>query len=168
MLIPMFLLFFMITALSDHVEIATRVRSYFYILFVMSLILNRSILEFGVAVVNDIRSNYSSALEMADYINENLPDEDVFLVDSGIYAQTMVPFTDKTLYDIRYQANITDSLYHVHDEDEVIASIIDIPNHEEYKGKYLISIHKLKGDAVIYSTSDSIMGETFYLYYIPE
>ena len=168
MLIPMFLLFFMITALSDHVEIATRVRSYFYILFVMSLILNRSIFEFGLAVVNDIRSNYSSALEMADYINENLPDEDVFLVDAGIYAQTIVPFTGKTLYDIRYQANITDSLYHVHDEDEVIASIIDIPNHEEYKGKYLISIHKLKGDAVIYSTSDSIMGETFYLYYIPE
>ena len=168
MLIPMFLLFFMITALADHVEIATRIRSYFYILFVMSLILNRSIYEFAVAVINDIRYNYSSAREMAAYINENLPEVDVFLVDSGIYAQTMVPFTDKTLYDIRYKANITDSLYHVHDEDEVIASILDIPNHDEYKGKYFISIHRLKGNEIIYETPDSIMGETFYLYYIPE
>ena len=100
--------------------------------------------------------------------NENLPDEDVFLVDAGIYAQTIVPFTGKTLYDIRYQANITDSLYHVYDEDEIYTSILDIPNHKEYKGKYLISVHRLKGNEEVYSTSDSIMGETFYLYYIPE
>jgi hypothetical protein len=168
MLIPMFLLFFMIMALSDHVEIKTRIRSYFYILFILSLLLNLCVIEFASAVINDIRYNYSSAQEMADYINENLPDEDVILVDVGIYAQTIVPFTNKTLYDIRYKANIVDSLYHVYEEDEVVASIVDIPNHEEYKGKYLIALHKLKDTEVIYATSDSIMSESYYLYYIPE
>lgn len=168
MLIPMFLLFFMITAFADHAEIARRIRGYFYILFVMSLIMNSCLLEFVSAVIEDVRFNYSSAMEMADYINENLSDEDVILVDTGIYAQTMVPYVKPTLYDIRYKANITDSLYHVYDEDEIIASIIDIPNHDEYKGKYLISIHKLRGNEELYATSDSIMGETFFLYYIPE
>ena len=115
------------------------------------------------------RTVYSGVIfQRAEYIDKNYPDEDVFLVDSGIYAQTMVPFTGKTLYDIRYKENIVDSLYHVHDEDEVIASITDIPNHKEYKGKYLISVYKLKGTEEIYVTSDSIMGERFYLYYIPE
>ena len=59
-------------------------------------------------------------------------------------------------------------MYHVYDEDEIYTSILDIPNHKEYKGKYLISVHRLKGNEEVYATSDSIMGETFYLYYIPE
>lgn len=168
MLIPMCILFFMIMVLEDHAGIASKLKKYFYTLFIVSMLMNMCIVELVLSVIKDVRYNYSSAQEMAEYINENLPEEDLLLVDMGIYAQTIVPYTDKTLYDIRYKANIVDSLYHVFDEDEVLACIQDIPNHDEYKGKYLISIYAIRGNKEIYVTSDSITGETFYLYYLQE
>lgn len=167
-LITVFMLFFMLCALGGNKSLSKLVKTGVYVLFAVSVIITGSAVSTFNAVTDDIIFNYSSAKEMAEYLNGNLQNEDVILVDTGVFAQTIIPYTDKTLYDIRYKANIVDSLYHVHNEDEVIACILDIKNHEEYKGKYLISIYKIKGNKEIYVTPDSIMGETYHLYYIPE
>ena len=169
-LIPAFMLFFTVTVFAENKDLKKLETAGIYVLFALSILVNGSLVQTFNSASDDILYNYSSAKEMADYINANLPDEDVILVDSGVYAQTIVPYTDKTLYDVRYEANITDSLYHVNDTDEIVAKLMEMSGHEEYKGKYIIMVYKFKETKLekIYSTSDSVMGETYTLYRIPE
>ena len=164
-LIQVFLLIFVI-CVHDTNKIPNIAAAAVYFL---SFLITGALFDTFYYVSEDIRSNYSSAQEMAAYINTNLPSEKVILVDAGIFAQTMVPYTDKELYDIRYQANIEDSLYCVNEPEKIMDAIFDIPNHEEYRGKYLILYYAMEGAPfdVVYRTSDSVTGENYTLYYIP-
>ena len=167
-LIQVFLLIFAITVYEEG-EDAKRPNLINIGIYFLSFFVTGAMVDTVYFIASDITSNYSSGREMAEYINKNLPDEKVILVDAGIFAQTMVPYTDKELYDIRYEAYIKDSLYCVNESDKIVAAIFDIPNHEEYKGKYLILYYAMDGSPFkeIYRTSGSVTGEDYTLYYIP-
>ena len=118
----------------------------------------------------DIKYNFSSAKQMAEYINNNIPEEEVVLVDAGIMCQTIVPYTDKKLYDIVYKEYIEDSLYHNNDADSISNRLIDIFYSTEYENMYLVSNYlneDIGGRFIkIYETEDSITQEKYTLYYI--
>jgi len=167
-LIQAFLLIYALTVYGESEEnkIKNLINTGVYFL---SFIITGSMIDTVYYIANDITSNYSSGREMAEYIDSNLPDEKEILVDAGIFAQTMVPYTDKELHDIRYNANIEDALYCVNEPDKIMAAIYDIPNHDEYRGKYLLLYYAMEGAPFkeIYRTSGSVTGEDYTLYYIP-
>ena len=138
--------------------------------FFISFVINGSIIDTVYYISEDITGNYSSGKEMGEYIRENLPDETVILADAGNYAQSVMPYIDQDIYDIKNEKFIKDNMYVVReDENLVISAIQDIPNHEEYKGKYIIMFYAFENSPFeeIYRTSGSIMGEDYTLYYIP-
>ena len=169
-LIPVYSLFILIIIFSEYKDLSKFSKACIYFLFLCSILVNGGIVQTFENIKEDIRREYSSAGEMARYINQNLPDEKTILVDAGILSQTIVPYTDKTLYDIRYEARIVDSLYHVNDTNEIIQHISDIPNHSEYRGMYFISVYKYDfPNSVfeeVYRTSKSISDENYILYRI--
>lgn len=123
--------------------------------------------------IGDIRGNYSSAQEMAQYISESNIGDEVILTDAGIFAQTIVPYTDKTIYDIVYKTDIEHSLYHVADYNATTIAVRNMINDEEYYGKYIIVYDKFWVDELdqfpfkkIYETRDSVEEENFTLFYI--
>jgi len=167
-LIPAFLLFYLMVAGKEEEKRNA---------YIPALLLLLPLLFFGKdylkTVVKDVRGNYSSAQEMAWYINANLGGEDIILVDAGIFEQTIVPYVEPKLYDIVYEADIEDSLYHVLEINASLDALKDIPNHEEYRGKYLIvyagfEIEELKnGDfEEVFRTGKSLKGEDYILYYV--
>ncbi|MBP5261389.1 MAG: hypothetical protein J6Z43_04580 [Clostridiales bacterium] len=170
-LTQVYLLFFLVCAYRKESKMSPG-NVFAVALFFISFILNGSIINTVYCYTSDISQNYSSGKEMAEYINDNLKDEDVILVDSGICAQTLVPYTDKELYDVRFQGSVTDNVgyYYTADEEKDIQSIRTIPDHEEYKGKYIVMFYNFDNLPFeeVYRTSESIMGEDFTLYYIPE
>ena len=169
-LISVFMLIFTLCALAENKDLRKEFKACIIALYVVSLFLGGNLLDTYYYIAQDINCNYSSGKEMADYINANLPDEEVILVDAGTFAQTMVPYTDKTLYDIRYEENIVDSLYCVDEGAEIVQHVYAIPEHEEYKGRYIVLYYEFNDLPFekIYRTSDAITGEYFTLYYIPE
>ena len=164
-LLQVFLLLFVICArqVDNFKWNAAMITVYF-----VSFLISGALFDTIEAMRWDITGNYSSAHEMAEYINKNIPDEDTILVDAGIYAQTMVPYVKPELYDITYKAPIKDSLYCMDDTDSIYAAIFDIPNHPEYKGKYLILHYRIENTPFeeLFVTSDSYTGETYTLYVI--
>ena len=169
-LISVFMLIFALCALADNPDLKKGFKICIIALYVVSIYFNDNLFDTYFNIVKDIKYNYSSGKEMADYINANLPDEEVILVDAGTFTQTIVPFTDKTLYDIRYEENIVDSLYCVDEGAEIVQHVYAIPEHEEYKGRYIVLYYEFNDLPFekIYRTSDAITGEYFTLYYIPE
>lgn len=124
-------------------------------------------------IESDIVGNYSSAQEMAEFINKNLADQDIILVDSGIFEQTIVPYTDKMLYDIVYQTDIEHSLYHTGDYEATEAALQNIEQHEEYRGKYLIVYDEFLDKRLleppfraVYRTNTSLYEAAYTLFYI--
>ena len=165
LLIQVFLLLFVICIRQDDNK---KINVAALAVYFLSFLVSGAVFDTFEAVRWDVTGHYSSAEEMADYINRNLPDEDMILVDAGIYAQTMVPYTDKKLYDINYKEYITDSLYCMDDTDAIYAAIFDIPKHPEYKGRYLVLRYRIENSPFdeIYRTSDSYTGEEFTLFFI--
>ncbi|MBO4680898.1 MAG: hypothetical protein J5623_03265 [Clostridiales bacterium] len=167
-LIPVYSLLVLIIIFSEYKDLSKINKTCIYFIFLCSIIFNGCMVQTFKNIKEDISREYSSAREMARYINQNLPDEETILVDTGIMSQTIVPYTDKTLFDIRYEARIVDSLYHVIETDEIIQKVLDIPNHSEYNGMYFITVYNYQNSAFeeIYRTSKSISGENFILYRI--
>ena len=117
------------------------------------------------AIKMDIKFPYSSAKEMATYINENLSDRNVILIDSAILCQTIEPYLTKTkLYDIVYEKYFENIKYMSNEKNMVQKRL---KNLEEYKGNYIIISYIVDLDyPLIYTTKSSIMGENYKLYYI--
>lgn len=121
----------------------------------------------------DYNINYSSAQQMGEYINENIPKGTEILMEAAIIEQTVIPYVDEsyTFYDITNNEEVTAANV-ADDEDEFVKALNKIIL---YKGSYIILCreYKEKVNSEIYShlkqlyeTEDSIVHENYKIYYI--
>ena len=119
-------------------------------------------------LISDIKYDYSSAQEMAVYINNNLPENTTVLIDVSVIGQSIIPYLDNaTLYDISYNTFV-DCANVAHDNQKVNNALKDIT---KYSGNYLIICNnyvKISPDyaELIFETGNSVINEHYTLYYI--
>lgn len=124
---------------------------------------------FFVTLVKDITTPYSSAKEMAYFINENIPKNTTILIDASIIGQSIIPYLDDgySLYDISYKEYVdcANVAYDITKIEEALSNISD------YAGQYLIisnDIIELDSCDFLYRSSRPIVNEFFTLYFVPE
>ena len=168
-LTQVFLLFYILMVKSCGIEIKKSIMTILTALYFVSFFFNGTITEYYSLIADDINWNYSSGKEMAEYLNDNLPDEKESLVDGSTFVKSIMPYTDKRFYDISLGVYKEDSLFVSNDFDLIISSLKHIDDHSEYKGHYLICYYQFEGLPYeeVYRTSNSIMHENYILYYIP-
>ena len=169
-LIQVFLLCFMMLIDNCGFDVKKLVRIAAAVVFFASFFMCSSLADTFSCIKDDILWNYSSGKEMAEYINTNLPDEDMILVDGSTYVKSIMPYTEKKFYDISHKADKVEAMFTANDYALFVESLKDIDNHSEYKGKYLICYYAMPELPYeeVYRTSGSIMGEDYVLYRIPE
>jgi len=135
--------------------------SYFALIFIFALP------SFFRLVVRDIIYPYSSAKEMATYINTNIPYNTKIYIDSSVIGQSMIPYLpNHQFYDIGYEELVTHANV-AYDQNLIIPKLQNI---NQYSGNYLIisnNIFLFEDYELLYNTSISIKNEYFSLYYIP-
>ena len=135
-----------------------------YLLFVCLFALK----PFVENLVSDVKYNYSSAIEMADYINNELPQDSTILIDASIIGQSIIPYLNTAkFYDIAYNTYV-DCANVSHDRQRIIDALA---NFSDYSGNYLIICNNLvelnNNDAkLVFETGNSIINEHFTLYYV--
>ena len=164
MLVFVVYLFFIM--LLSKTNIKKNYLNLFCVLYVIIMILSTGLKLFYINVKLDIKYPYSSAQEMANYINTNLSNEDTILIDSSIICQTIEPYLEYShLYDIVYNDYFENIKYMSNDN----VRIYDALEHlNKYNGYYIIVSHNNSeiNQQLIYRTSNSLIGETYTLYYI--
>lgn len=164
MLVFVVYLFFIM--LLSKTNIKKNYLNLFCVLYVIIMILSTGLKLFYINVKLDIKYPYSSAQEMANYINTNLSNEDTILIDSSIICQTIEPYLEYShLYDIVYNDSFENIKYMSNDN----VRIYDALEHlNKYNGYYIIVSHNNSeiNQQLIYRTSNSLIGETYTLYYI--
>lgn len=139
----------------------------FCVLYIIFIIISGVLNLFYTHIELDIKRPYSSAQEMANFINKNLSHEDTILIDSSIICQTIEPYLEHShLYDIvyndyleniKYMANIDTNIYDI------------LNNSNKYDGYYIIISNYNNyhlNQKLIYRTSRSLTDESYSLYYI--
>ena len=117
-------------------------------------------------VKEDIKYSYSSAQEMAEYINNNLPENSTILIDASIIGQSIIPYLDTArFYDIAYDEYV-DCANVSHDRIKIINALNN--SYENYSGHYMIICNNFVtlDELVLFETSSSITNEIYTLYYI--
>lgn len=133
-----------------------------YLLFICIFASN----DFINTIIKDIKYPYSSAEEMANYINENLPENTTVLIDASIIGQSIIPYLDTAnFYDIAYDCYV-DCANVSHDRVKIKNALNNIDS--SYTGHYLIICNNFVDldYNVIFETKTSIVNELFTLYYI--
>lgn len=122
--------------------------------------------QFVNTIIKDIKYPYSSAQEMANYINENLPENTTVLIDASIIGQSIIPYLETAnFYDIAYNSYV-DCANVSHDRLKIKNALNNLDS--SYSGHYLIVCNDfvdLDFD-IIYETQNAIINEKFTLYYI--
>lgn len=135
-----------------------------YLLFVCLFALK----PFVENLVSDVKYNYSSAIEMADYINNELPENSTILIDASIIGQSIIPYLNTAkFYDIAYNTYV-DCANVSHDRQRIIDALANL---SDYSGNYLIICNNFvelnNNDAkLVFETGSSIINEHFTLYYV--
>lgn len=135
-----------------------------YLLFVCIFALK----PFVENLVSDVKYNYSSAIEMADYINNELPQDSTILIDASIIGQSIIPYLNTAkFYDIAYNTYV-DCANVSHDRQRIIDALTNL---SDYSGNYLIICNNFvelnNNDAkLVFETGNSIINEHFTLYYV--
>lgn len=124
---------------------------------------------FFTTLVKDITSPYSSAKEMAHFINENVPKNTTLLIDASVIGQSMIPYLEDgySFYDISYDEYVTCANV-AYDTDKIEGALSDLSS---YIGQYLIisnDLIALEDCDLLYRSSTPIMNEFFTLYFVPE
>ena len=128
--------------------------------------------ELYQTVYYDYFYNYSSAKEIGQYIDENIPKGTEILMEASIMEQSIIPYTDQSysFYDITYNQKVTCANV----SDNINKYIESLKNISKYKGKYIILtdyevykyIPEINNCTLIYETNQSITLEKYKLYYI--
>lgn len=124
--------------------------------------------SFSETLINDYKYNYSSAAEIADYINEYLPSTNTILIDNSTMGQSIIPYLNNCrLYDIDYDCYV-DCSNVSHDLNRLNSLLSDV---SKYSNNYLIICNNfVQFDSSIadclLKTSNSMSNEQFTLYYI--
>ena len=135
-----------------------------YLLFVCIFALK----PFVENLVLDVKYNYSSAIEMADYINNELPQDSTILIDASIIGQSIIPYLNTAkFYDIAYNTYV-DCANVSHDRQRIIDALANLSN---YSGNYLIICNNFvelndNEAKLVFETGNSIINEHFTLYYV--
>ena len=117
-------------------------------------------------IKEDIKYPYSSAQEMAEYINNNLPKDSTILIDASIIGQSMIPYLDSAkFYDIAYDEYV-DCANVSHDRVKIINALNN--SYDNYSGHYMIICNHFVtlNEEVLFETTSSITNEIYTLYYI--
>ncbi len=123
--------------------------------------------QFINTVINDIKYPYSSAQEMANFINKNLPENTTILIDASVIGQSIIPYLDTAkLYDITYDCYV-DYANVSHDKRKIKNALNNL--YASYSEHYIIICNdfvKLDSD-IVYETKNPMINEKFTMYYIP-
>ena len=118
------------------------------------------------SAILDIRYNYSSAKETAEWINQNVSDDEI-LIEESVFCQSFIPYLKNIeVYDIYYENyfNKLKTYSDIRDKKK-----IDLT---KYSGKYIVIYDSSVVDeyrnlvSLVYSSSKSLVGENFKIYYI--
>lgn len=125
--------------------------------------------SFLTTLVKDIIYPYSSAKEMAHFINENVPKNTTILIDASIIGQSIIPYLDAgySFYDISYDDHVTCANV-AYDPSKIQEALSNI---DTYVGQYLIISNdfiELENCDFLYRSSVPIVNEFFTLYFLPE
>ena len=123
--------------------------------------------EFTQTLTKDLFEPYSSAKEMAAFINENVPSDTSILIDASVIGQSIIPYLDDgySLYDISYNEPVTCANV-AYDYKLINSSLSDI---NRYNGRYLIICNSLKdldNCELLYTSTIPMVNEYFSLYYV--
>lgn len=124
---------------------------------------------FFTTLVKDVTLPYSSAKEMAYFINKNIPKNTTLLIDASVIGQSMIPYLEDgySFYDISYHEYV-DCANVAYDTDKIEEALWDLSS---YTGQYLIISNDfitLENCDFLYRSSVPIMNEFFTLYFVPE
>lgn len=123
--------------------------------------------QFINTIIADIKFPYSSAQEMANFINENIPENTTILIDASIVGQSIIPYLDNVeFYDIAYESYV-DCANVSHDRQKIKDALNNL--YSKYSGHYIIICNNfvdLDLD-IVYDTQSAIINEKFTMYYIP-
>lgn len=157
----------------------------FYLILLSSAKINKKVLSllcalyilviscFGIKIFYkyvrlDLKYNFSSAQEMADYINNNLPPNTTVLVDASVIGQSIIPYLDTaTFYDITYDTPV-DCANVSHNKMKIRSALTHI---KDFSGNYIIICNnfvKLNPEYadLVFETGYSMINEHYTLYYI--
>lgn len=122
---------------------------------------------FFTTLVKDITSPYSSAKEMAQFINENVPKNTTILIDASVIGQSIIPYLEDgySFYDISYDEYVTCANV-AYDGAKIEEALSDM---SRYAGQYLLisnDIVELENCDFLYQSSVPIVNEFFTLYFV--
>lgn len=123
--------------------------------------------QFIDTVIDDMKYPYSSAQEMANYINKNLPENTTILIDASIIGQSIIPYLDTAkFYDIAYDCYV-DCANVSHDKLKIKNALNNLDS--SYSGHYIIICNDFVNlnFGVVYETKYAMINEKFTMYYIP-
>lgn len=166
MLIFVLILFYLLLlSKADFEKRKLNILCIIYLLF-MCIFASKSFVD---TITNDVKYHYSSAQEMANYINENLPENTTILIDASIIGQSIIPYLDTAnFYDIAYDSYVTCANVS-HDREKILNALKNLGS--SASGKYIIICnHFVSFDSnyaeLVFETKTSIVNEIFSLYYI--
>lgn len=165
-LIFLFVLFFILLVSKTNAK--KKFVNALLILYLVLFIVSGGFLKLYKSLSLDMQYPYSSAQEMAEFINANLSDQATILMDSSIICQTIVPYLKNAhLYDIVYDEYFENIKYMENDTESIYHALENIDK-RKYHGYYLIVSHHRKNlnFDVVYHTKPSITGENYVLYHI--
>lgn len=119
-------------------------------------------------VLEDIKNPYSTAEEMAEYINNNLPTNETILIDASVIGQTMIPYLNTSrFYDISYESTV--DCANVAYEPKRIIEALDSLDFSQYSNHYIIICNNFVtlDFPIMYETTTAMQNENYTLYYIP-
>lgn len=134
-----------------------------YLIFICIFACN----NFINTIIKDIKYPYSSAKEMANYINKNLPKNTTVLIDASIIGQSIIPYLDTAkFYDIAYDCYV-DCANVSHDRTKIKNALNIVTS--SYSGHYLIVCNNFVDLdlEIVYETQNAIINEKFTMYHIP-
>ena len=165
-LIYLYLLFYINIVDTNKETDKKNIKNTIYLYFIIFIIFHSfSYFQF---VYKDIKMNYSSAKEMAYYINNNIPENEELLTIFAPVTQTIIPYSNNSQYDIIFNYRVDCGNNISYDEDVIKETINNI---KEYNKRYLI-ITKMWINYIpnycelVYQTTESVIDEQYYLYYI--
>jgi len=164
--ILIFVIFLFYLTILSKTKLAKRKLDLFCIVYLIFMCIFASE-DFISEILTDINCPYSSAIEMAEYINQNLPENTTVLIDASIIGQSIIPYLDTAnFYDIAYQEYV-DCANVSHDRVKILNALNTLDS--SYSGHYLIVCNDFVNldFKIVYQTQTPIINEKFTLYYIP-
>ena len=167
MLIYVIVLFYIMLISSDKENLISFKPFALSLFFILVTFFSGSSLFFGY-VYSDITSPFSGAIEMSNFIKENVPKNSTIYVVNSVIGQSLIPYLcdDYVLYDIEHNMPIETA--NVSHDSRVLNNILK--NVNSYAGNYILICNdafNLSNSCDLVFSAKSSGLEDFTLYYVP-